>query len=122
LISDGRKKKSDEWDVREKEWTEEMRRQNAVGNGKLKRPIEGRKERKVKKFNPKNRFRLMLVCLAVLAFSIATLFLTIFNANTTFQAAASMFSTIISGVIFIASYGRDIMVTLLNEYTKSSLR
>ena len=76
----------------------------------------------MKKFNPKNRFRLMLVCLSILIISTLVLWLTIFDVYAILQATISMFITIISGVIFVVNYGKDIMVTLLNEYTKSSLR
>jgi hypothetical protein len=120
MNSDDKKRKSDDWDAREKEWTDEMRRQTANGNRSLRKipAIESRK----KKFNPKNRFRLMLICLAVLLASISVLWLTIFDANATYQATISMFSAIISGVIFVVNYGRDVSISILNALTKSSLR
>jgi hypothetical protein len=122
-LSDGdKKRKSDEWDLREKEWTDEMRRQLA-GEGRKVKKFEGERVAvKKRKFNPKKRFRLMLVCLGVLVVSTAVLWLTIFDANATYQATISMFSTIISGVIFVVNYGRDIIVTILNSLSKNSLR
>lgn len=123
-MSDGdKKRKSDEWDSREREWTDELRRQTSAGNGNFgKAPPAAPKKKQVKKFNPKNRFRLMLVCLCILIFSTAVLWFTIFNPLATYQATLSMFSTIISGVIFVVNYGKDITITILNAYTKSSLR
>lgn len=76
----------------------------------------------MKKFNPKNHFRFMLVCLAILISSAFVLSITVFDADATLQATISMFSTIVSGVVFVINYGKDIMVTLLNEYSKSTLR
>ena len=64
----------------------------------------------------------MLVCLSILVFSVFILWLTIFNADATYQATLSMFSTIISGVVFVVNYGKDIVITIFNSYTKSSLR
>jgi hypothetical protein len=123
LSRDDKKKKSDEWDIREREWTDELKRQtsSSPGNGNLKK-TGGNNNRSIRKFNPKNRFRLMLVCLSILIISTLVLWLTVFDVNATLQATISMFTTIISGVIFVVNYGKDIIVTLLNEYTKSSLR
>jgi hypothetical protein len=120
-MSDDKKRKSDEWDRREREWTEEMRRQLA-GSGNVRKSVDGVKKTTGKKFNPRNHFRLMLVCLAILICSVCALSLTIYSVNATLQATISMFSTIISGVIFVVNYGKDIMVTILNAYTKSALR
>jgi hypothetical protein len=119
VSGNGKKKKSEEWDIREKEWNEEMSRQNAAGEEKLRKASV---EVKRKKINPKTRFKLMLVCLGVLLGSIAILWLTMFDANAYLQATISMFSAIISGIIFLMNYGKDIAVSLLNALTKSSLR
>ena len=113
------KKKSEEWDLREKAWNEEMRRQTSAAERKLRKASA---EVKKKKFNPRTRFRLMLVCLAVLLGSVAVFWLTFFDAQAALQATISMFSAIISGIIFLMSFGRDIGVTVLNALTKSSLR
>jgi hypothetical protein len=121
-MSGDKKKKSEEWDLREKEWTDEMRRQISGENGGARKVERVQPTSRIKKLNPKNRFRLMLVCLAILIFSITALWLTIFDANATYQATISMFSTIVSGVIFVVNYGRDIVVTIINGLTKSSLR
>jgi len=121
MNGDDKKRKSDEWDIRERDWTDELKRQTSPGSGNLKRTGEPKKN-KVKKFNPKRRFRLMLVCFSILIFSILVLWLSVFNVDETIQATLSLFTTIISGAIFIANYGKDIIVTLLNEYTKSSFK
>jgi hypothetical protein len=123
MIGGDKKRKSDEWDSREREWTDELRRQTA-GSGNLGRVggAASPKKRKVKKLNPKKRFRLMLVCLSIFVFSMFILWLTLFNVDATYQATLSMFSSIISGVIFVVNYGKDIAVTIINAYAKSSLR
>lgn len=118
-LSDDKKRKSDEWDLRERAWTDEMRRQSSGANAR--RGVDTTKPR-MKKFNPKNHFRFMLVCLAILISSAFVLSITVFDADATLQATISMFSTIVSGVVFVINYGKDIMVTLLNEYSKSTLR
>ncbi len=116
----GKKKKSEEWDLREKEWTEEMRRQTSGANRRPKKVKSNESGRK--KFNPKNRFKLMLVCLGVLLFSVMVLLLTIADVNATYQSIISIFSAIISGVIFVVNYGKDISVSILNALTKNSLK
>lgn len=121
MTDDDRKRKSEEWDLREKEWTDEMQRQASGVNGRINKRAR-KVEIKKKKFNPKNRFRLMVVCLTVLLISFTVLWLTIFDANFTYQATISMFTTIISGVIFVVNYGRDVVVSLVNALTKNSMR
>jgi len=117
----GKKKRSEEWDLREKEWTDEMRRQSVAAGERL-RGASNPQRKSGKKFNPKNRFKLMLVCLGVLIFLVAVLWLTMFDASMYLQASISMFSAIITSIFFLMSYGKDIVVSLLNALTKSSLR
>jgi len=117
--SDGRKRRSEEWDQREKEWTDEMKRQSLRGSERLK---SKRLVSKTKKFNPKRRFRLMLLCTSIFVLSVFVLWLTVSDVNATYQTMISMISTIVSGVIVVVNYGKDILVTILNATTKSSLR
>jgi len=113
-MKDDKRRKSDEWDQREREWTKEMRKANPATRSQMKP--------RRKKFNPKNRFRLMLVCLGIFLFSAFVLWLTMFDPNASLQGIVSMFSTFISGIVFVMNYGKDIMVTVVNSITKNSLR
>jgi hypothetical protein len=110
-----RRKKSEEWDSREKEWTEEMR-STAYSHRRVK------PKPRMKKFNPRRRFRFMLVWLGILLTSLVIAFLTVFNPYATNQAIASISSALISGVVFLVNYGKDIAVTIINDLSKNSLR
>ncbi len=107
-------RKSEEWDSREREWTREMRNRMHGARRELKL--------KEKKFDPRKRFRFMLVCLGIFLVSIFALWLTSFIPWATDQAIFSIFSTIISGIVFVVNYGKDILVTVLNSLSKNSLR
>ena len=107
-------RKSDEWDSREREWTREMRNRMQGTRRQLKQ--------KEKKFDPRKRFRFMLVCLGIFLVSIFALWLTSLIPWATDQAIFSIFSTIISGIVFVVNYGKDILITILNSVSKNSLR
>jgi len=114
MTNGDKKKKSDEWDSREREWTREMRKTMSGARFEL--------EHGVKKFDPRKRFRLILVCFGIFLISIFALLLTSFIIQATFQAIISMFGSIISGMIFVANYGKDIVVSVLNFLSKYSSR
>ena len=75
-----------------------------------------------KKFNPRKRFRLMLICLSIFLISFAIMCVSVFATEAIFQAIASMFITIISGTVFVVNFGKDIIVSVLNSLTKNSLK
>ncbi len=64
----------------------------------------------------------MLVWLTILLGSLAAAAFTVYDPNTTYQAIFSIFSAIISGVVFLINYGRDIIVTVVNALSKNTLR
>jgi hypothetical protein len=114
MASNGRRRKSEEWDSREREWINEMRQS-----------IDARQAKpgsKIKKFNPKRRFKFMIFWLSVVLVSFIIALLTIVDPKTTYQAVFSSFSALISGGAFVINYGRDIVFAILNILSKNSLR
>jgi lipopolysaccharide export LptBFGC system permease protein LptF len=85
-------------------------------------PRERKVKPKIRKFNPRKRFRFMLIWLSVLVVSLVVASFTVYDPQASYQAIFSIFSAIVSGVVFVLNYGRDIVVTILNSVSKNSLR
>ena len=106
-------KKSDEWDLREKGWASEVKGSNPMPADKTS---EG-----LKKFNPKTRFGLMLSWMFIFILSSVILWYTMFDPYAINVTLFFMSTALISGVILIMKYGRDILVSFANFLTKNSL-
>jgi hypothetical protein len=119
-----RKRRTEEWDEREKEWTRIMRTPSRNSDD----PVNSApgKSQKVKnptrKFNPKKRFRQMVISLSVFLVSMSILIITMNDSSAMLQAVFSMFTTLVSGVIFIMNYGRDLVFSIIAYLTRYSLR
>ena len=119
-----RKKRTEEWDEREKEWTRIMRTPARESDDSLN-STSGKTQRmknSARKFNPKKRFRQMLISLSVFLISMSILLLTMNDSSAMVQAVFSMFITLVSGVIFIMNYGKDLVISILGYFTRYSLR
>jgi hypothetical protein len=64
----------------------------------------------------------MLVCLTILISSVLIFWLTMFNPDTIIQGIVSLFTAIISGIVFATNYSKDIAVSIMNFLSRSSLR
>jgi hypothetical protein len=109
-----RKRKTDEWDLRERHWNRMVRNPSA-SSFKL-----GTK----KKVDPRKRFKLMLVSLVIFVICAALLTISVLIPipHPGYQSVAPMFSTIISGGVFAGKYGKDVIGTLAFSLSKNSLR
>jgi hypothetical protein len=108
-----RKKKSDEWDFRERHWNREVRNLSSSSF---------RSKTNKKKVDPRKRFKLMLVSLSILVICTLFLVMSVLTSNPSYQWLASMLSTIISGGVFVGKYGKDLIGTLVFSLSKSSLK
>ncbi len=119
-----RKRRTEEWDEREKEWTKIMRTpgrdpDDASSSGAAR----GQRIRNSpRKFNPKTRFRQMLVSLTIFLISMTVLLISMNDSSAMVQAVFSMFTTLVSGVVFIMNYGKDLVFSIIAYLTRYSLK
>ena len=114
-----RKKRAEEWDEREKEWSRIMRAPARDSEGASQR---NPKLNSTRKFNPKTRFRRMLISLTVFLVSIGVLVLTMNNDTMMMQAVFAMFTTLVSGVVYVMNYGKDLVLWIIAYVTRYTLR
>jgi hypothetical protein len=119
-----RKKRAEEWDEREKEWTRIMRASTRDSEDSTERASQKdpRLRNQQRKFNPKTRFRRMLISLTVFLVSMGILILTMNNSGAMVQAVLSMFTTLVSGVVFLMNYGKDLVFWIIGYVTRYSLK
>ena len=118
-----RKKRTEEWDEREKEWTRIMRAPARGSNDPSETAQKNpRLRNQTSKFNPKRRFRRMLISLSVFLLSMGVLILTMNNSAAMVLALLSMFMTLVAGVIFLMNYGKDLVFWIIAYLTRYSMR
>jgi hypothetical protein len=91
----------------------------------MRRSIDPRQVKpkpRIKKFNPKRRFKIMIFWLSLVLVSVVITLVTIIVPNATYQAVFSTFSVLISGAAIVINYGKDIVFAILNTLSKNSLR
>jgi hypothetical protein len=101
------------WDSREKE----MERISKLRSRRIRRP-----QPKVKKFDPRKRFKFMLYSLSVFLFACLIFLWSLNNPGAIYEGTFSMLGVIFSGTFLAINYSRDVMISLLYLLTKSSLR
>jgi hypothetical protein len=60
----------------------------------------------------------MLISLCVFLVSMSVLLLTMNNSSVMLQAVVSMFFTLVSGVIFVMNYGKDLVLWIFAYVTR----